>query len=92
MNARDEWWAQTLAMLRVSELTRDVLRGLAEVDLSLIGRCPVCGKFFAKLRKDQKCCGKPAGCANTYRVRMWRLKYYPESGKLYKVARVKRGP
>jgi hypothetical protein len=87
MNARDDWWAQTLVMLRASELTRDVLRGLAEVDLSRIGRCPVCGKFFAKLRRDQKACPKlVSGCANLLRVNRWREKY-PESYKLTRIQR-----
>jgi hypothetical protein len=97
MNAKSEWWAQTLAMLShpiSSEMTRRLFGSpLAKVNLSGIGRCPECGEFFPKLRKDQKCCLKPKGCAKAYRVRKWREKwrekYYPESGKLYKVAKVK---
>jgi len=84
MNENNSWAFETLAMFihpASSEIARRMLRSLAEMDLSRIGRCPVCGKFFAKLRKDQKCCPKlVSGCANVFRVRNWR-KDYPEKYK-----------
>jgi hypothetical protein len=36
----------------------------------LIGRCPVCGRLFERLRKDQKC--DTPRCRDTHRKREWR--------------------
>jgi hypothetical protein len=49
-----------------------------------LGVCPICGKFFIALRKDQPTCGRR--CANNYRVREWRKNSlnYEKSRKLGK--------
>jgi hypothetical protein len=68
---------RTFWLLLIFGLSRD--KRLAKV-----GRCRVCNKFFAAVRKDQKCCSRK--CANAFRVRRWR-KQYPE---VYKLRRIQR--
>lgn len=104
LNAKDPWWAQLFAMLRASDFTgtgiqgrrmlremSEMLRGASELkNFDGLGRCPVCGDLFAKLRRDQKACGKPKRCANTLRVRNWREKGYPEKYKFSRIERAER--
>jgi hypothetical protein len=87
MNTRSHMWSEIFVMLLQFPVEfRGMLRALSEVDITRIGRCPICDRFFAKLRRDQKCCGWPKPCANTYRVRRWRRDYQEK----YKARRISR--
>jgi hypothetical protein len=48
----------------------DFLNLIERVPISRIGRCPVCERFFYRLRTDRKACSKL--CNGTLRGRRWR--------------------
>jgi hypothetical protein len=62
-----------LSDARMQPFYERVLLALRLGPLEKLARCPICGKFFLKARKDQKCCTRP--CANRFRVQKWREKY-----------------
>jgi hypothetical protein len=76
----------------LARLAEPVLKGQWVMTLNRLGleplekvaRCPVCKRFFTRKRKDQKGCSHK--CANLFRVRKWRERYYES----YKEQRIRR--
>jgi predicted nucleic acid-binding Zn ribbon protein len=66
----DIWIFNGVVTTRWAELFAEFLKTLDGVEARCFRQCPVCGRVFFAIRKDQKACSKR--CNAVRRVRQWR--------------------
>ena len=64
------WMRRGVICLQWFDPFREFLRALEGIEATRVRQCPICGRFFLVLRKDQKACSKR--CNAVRRVRNWR--------------------